>query len=47
MKLETTAYHLYVNGETERKNNNIVTRMLNYVSENQTEWDTYVQQLTS
>ena len=42
----TTAYHPRTNGQTERFNRTIVTRLRHYVGEHQDDWDLYVQLLT-
>lgn len=44
--LRTTAYHPETNGQSERYNRTLVTRLSHYVSEHQNDWDEYVQPLT-
>ena len=44
--LTTTAYHPATNGQTERYNKTIVSRLRHYVNENQADWDDYLQPLT-
>ncbi|CDF32213.1 unnamed protein product [Chondrus crispus] len=42
----TTAYHPQTNGQAERFNRTLATRLRHYVSEHQRDWDDYVQPLT-
>ena len=42
----TTAYHPQTNGQTERYNKTIITRLRHYVNDHQTDWDLFVQPLT-
>ena len=44
--LRTTAYHPQTNGQAERYNRTLVTRLIHYVSEHQNDWDQFVQPLT-
>ena len=44
--VRTTAYHPQTNGQAERYNRTLVTRLVHYVSEHQNDWDQYVQPLT-
>lgn len=41
-----TAYHAQSNGQTERYNQTLETRLRHFVSERQDDWDRYVQSLT-
>lgn len=45
-QLTTTAYHPQTNGQVERYNKTIVTRLRHYVAKNQRDWDIFVQPLT-
>lgn len=44
--LTTTAYHPETNGQVERFNRTLVTRIRHYVAEHQKDWDTFVPMLT-
>ena len=44
--LFTTAYHPQSNGQAERYNRTLVTRLRHFVAEHQDNWDDYVQPLT-
>lgn len=44
--LIATTYHPQVNGQPERYNNTIVTRLRHYIANHQLGWDVFLEQLT-
>lgn len=45
-KLITSEFHTQIDGQVERNNNTFVSRLRLYISNNQLNWDTFVQPLT-